>query len=163
MNYFKLFKIPQKIELDINNLTIKYYKLQKKFHPDTYEQKKHKKTDNKLYLKNSILLNKGYCILKNILTRAEHLLFLNNIKKNINKESFLDSNFLKIQLKLFEEIKQNKDKKDKILIQIKKDKKIYIEQLKMLCNKKKWILAHNILCKLFFINKLINNIKEIND
>lgn len=166
MNYFNLFNLPQKFELNIDDLTFRYYKLQKQFHPDAYNQRKLTETNIDLYSKKSILLNKGYQTLKNVLTRTEHLLFLNNIKICKKEKITFDSKFLIMQLELFEQLEQQKKKRNKheinhTLIKIKETEKKYINKLKYLCDIKKWKLAQNLLYKLFFFNKFSKKIKEV--
>lgn len=167
MNYFNLFDLPQKFELEINNLTSKFYALQKKFHPDVHQQEKSKK--HLLHLKKSILLNQGYQILKNPLKRAEYLLFLNHIQINKEKEIVFKLQFLKKQLKLYEQIEKlktvtKKDQSNKVYLQIKNEEQHYFKKLQLLLNKKQWHLAKIILCKLLFFEKLkkkIANLKNI--
>ncbi|AAO27244.1 chaperone protein HscB [Buchnera aphidicola str. Bp (Baizongia pistaciae)] len=163
MNYFKLFNLPQKFELDVNNLTSQYYNLQKKFHPDSYQDKN---IYTKKYLEKSMLLNQGYQTLKNMLTRAEHLLFLNNYKVDKKKKIVFNAKFLEMQIELFErlEIHKNKNNKheiNKILLEVSQIEKNYIKKLKNFCNLEKWKIAHSILYKLLFLTKFIKKTKKI--
>jgi len=164
MNYFNLFKLPQKIELNINDLEYQYYKLQKQFHPDTYNQENLKTNENELSLQKSISINQGYRTLKNILTRAEHLLFLNKTELNLQKKIIFDQNFLTMQLKLFEQLELRKKMKkydmQDILIQVNNQKINYINELKVFCNTQQWKLVRITLCKLLFFNKFNEKIKN---
>ena len=40
MDYFSLFQIPQKFQINKNLLEKRFYSLQKKYHPDLYKKNK---------------------------------------------------------------------------------------------------------------------------
>ncbi len=73
MNYFEIFDIEEKFEIDKNLLQYRYIELQRKHHPDISEADKLKQmqfvTD----------LNNGYRILKDDYSRAAYYLKLRNI------------------------------------------------------------------------------------
>jgi molecular chaperone HscB len=72
INYFKLFDLEQKYDIDFERLRSQYFKQMTIYHPDAarLEQERLK------CLEMSYQLNEGYKILKDDLLRAEHLLRL---------------------------------------------------------------------------------------
>lgn len=65
-NYFEIFNLPQKFELDLQALDAKYFELQKQLHPDM-------KGGSEI---DSAQLNAAYKTLKNKFKRAEYLVEL---------------------------------------------------------------------------------------
>jgi len=85
LNYFTLFAIEQTYFIDKNDLERKYFQLQTQFHPD-----KCLHTDEKSkieIIKKSADINYGYKILSNDVARASHLLELENIFVNREKNN----------------------------------------------------------------------------
>jgi molecular chaperone HscB len=63
MNYFELFEIPVSLKVDKSRLALKYFELQKKFHPDFYT---HAGEDEKAeVLEKSSLVNKAFKTFQN--------------------------------------------------------------------------------------------------
>ncbi|MBA2250336.1 MAG: Fe-S protein assembly co-chaperone HscB [Chitinophagaceae bacterium] len=60
MNYFELFDIPETLHVDKNELSQKYFALQKKYHPDFFSNAS--EDEQAEVLEKSSLINKGYKI-----------------------------------------------------------------------------------------------------
>lgn len=75
MNYFNLFEIEQKYNINVKDLNKKYLVMLSKHHPDIAKNNEEKSKN----LNISIDINKGYEILKDDIERAKYLLNLNNI------------------------------------------------------------------------------------
>lgn len=69
-NYFEIFGLQTKYDLDLEALEEKYFALQQQFHPDKASVAE---------IENSIITNKAYEVLKNPLRRALYLLKLNGL------------------------------------------------------------------------------------
>ncbi|WP_343188215.1 Fe-S protein assembly co-chaperone HscB [Buchnera aphidicola (Ceratoglyphina bambusae)] len=161
MNYFKLFKIDESFKLDKKKLSKKFYKLQKKFHPDMNIKKTKEEIKNNL--KKSILINNAYNILKNSYKRAKYIIEINYSKKHEKKNynlKFLNYCF-NINDEIEKEYKNEKREKKliKILNEIKKKKKKYYVRIERYLNKKRWKKSKKILIKLNFINKIYKKLK----
>ncbi|WP_425619664.1 Fe-S protein assembly co-chaperone HscB [Buchnera aphidicola] len=102
MDYFTLFNLPKKFEINQKLLFENFYALQSKFHPDLFIN--HTSLKKEIILKKSIELNLGYKTLKDFLSRAMYLLSLYGYK--INTESVLlnQNRFLVKYFALYEEI-----------------------------------------------------------
>ena len=100
-NFFEIFGLPVSINIDLVRLEKSYTSLQKEFHPDKFSNSSdHEK---RLALQISSYLNDGYSVLKNIITRIEYILRIENKEPDENK-TLQDSNFLIEQLELNEVI-----------------------------------------------------------
>lgn len=164
MDYFKLFKLPQKYTINKSLLTENFYRLQLKFHPDLFINSSQR--EKQLALKKSIEINQGYQILKNSLSRAIYLLSLNGL--NVNKEKFFshDENFLKKYFFLYEEldrlmnIDQEKIKLDFFFQNIKKKIRDRQDKIEIECNKRNWDQVIKLIAELLFFKKIQNRFKK---
>ncbi|CAL4325514.1 Co-chaperone protein HscB [Buchnera aphidicola (Thelaxes suberi)] len=156
MNYFNLFDLPLTFNLKQKDIKNKFYQLQKKYHPDLYMHIEEKKRLH--FMQNSILINKAYQILKNPITRAEHLISLHqsNIKKKTNCDQY--NKFLSFQFYLYEKLENFKkdNQYKKINVFYKKITKIEIylsNKLQQYLYAKNWEKAKNNLEKLKYFLK----------
>ena len=85
MNYFSLFELDVKFDMNVSELTKKYYALTKAHHPDHHTLKSE---DLKFEaLQKTTQINEGYKILKQKETRYKHILELSGIIFEEGKES----------------------------------------------------------------------------
>ncbi|WP_343189455.1 Fe-S protein assembly co-chaperone HscB [Buchnera aphidicola] len=162
MNYFKFFNLKTTINIKKKKLKKKYFKLQRKFHPDLFFKKKIKK---KIYLKKSKKINFIYNILKNPLKRIKYFLLIKGFDIN-------DKNILK-KKKYFFLLKQFKYNEEIILLNFKKKKiflykiiilyKKYYKKIYIAIKNKKYKKSLYILYKLIFLKKLIYKLNNILD
>eukprot|EP01117_Protostelium_nocturnum_P016054 TRINITY_DN6284_c0_g1_i2.p1 TRINITY_DN6284_c0_g1~~TRINITY_DN6284_c0_g1_i2.p1 ORF type:complete len:225 (-),score=72.43 TRINITY_DN6284_c0_g1_i2:387-1061(-) len=74
LNFFQLFGLEDKLELNLSSLSKEFKSLQRKFHPDQFQRKS---TEEQTIAKNaSSRLNEGYSILKEPHLRAQYLVSL---------------------------------------------------------------------------------------
>ncbi|CAL4325858.1 Fe-S protein assembly co-chaperone HscB [Buchnera aphidicola] len=164
MDYFQLFNLPKKIEINKKLLSKNFYKLQLIYHPDLFIHASC--SEKKNILKKSININKGYKILRHFSTRAIYLLSLNGININQKKISFNNHIFLSKYFSLYEEldyVKNHDHNKEaynsfnkKVQNQIQKYKDNIIIQL----NNKNWIASEKIILKLLFVLKIEKSLKK---
>ncbi|WWO99353.1 MAG: Fe-S protein assembly co-chaperone HscB [Candidatus Dasytiphilus stammeri] len=108
MNYFKIFGLPINFKLDTKLLEARFYDLQRKFHPDRYLKNSEDKFD---VLTKSALVNQAWKVLSNPLSRAEYLLLLHGFDVNSEQHNnLMDTNFLKLQFDLREELENIEQK-----------------------------------------------------
>lgn len=77
MNYFELYQLPLKFNVDDEQVKKKFYELSKRYHPDFFVNESLEKQSKILQL--STLNNKAYQVLSNPLKRIEYILNLNNL------------------------------------------------------------------------------------
>ncbi|VFP77977.1 Fe-S protein assembly co-chaperone HscB [Buchnera aphidicola] len=159
MNYFNLFKLSQKFNIDKKKLIKNFYKLQKKYHPDMQKKKK-MSTENQLLI--SIKINQGFNILKNRFTRARYLLKLKTKKILSPKDNnYYQEKTLKKQFKLHEKIQKIKKKSnsyihiDKFIKKLKIKLILYFSRFNQKIKEKKINYASQIFYRISFIYKII--------
>ncbi|CAL4044050.1 Co-chaperone protein HscB [Buchnera aphidicola (Anoecia corni)] len=163
MNYFVLFNLPEKFEINLKNLTRHFYKLQKQFHPDL--SMNNSKNTKKNFLNKSMCINVGYKILRNPIQRSEHLLSINGITTLSSKYKKKYNNFLKIQFSLYEQLdkilkKKNKQKIHDFYVKINNFELDNMRKLKVYLNQKLWKIAIYTTLKLKFFENLKTKIKH---
>lgn len=107
MNYFELFEIPQRFDVDVAELANRYRELQKAVHPDKFanagEQQK------LLAISKTAQVNDGYQTLKDPIRRAEHMLLLRGVDIDNESTTMKDSGFLMQQLEWREALAELRD------------------------------------------------------
>lgn len=110
MNYFELFEIPQRFDVDIAELANRYRELQKTVHPDKFanagEQQK------LLAISKTAQVNDAYQTLKDPIRRAEHMLLLRGVDIDNESTTMKDSGFLMQQLEWREALAELRDSDD---------------------------------------------------
>lgn len=71
-NYFDFFEIPHKLNLDSKDLETRFYALSKRWHPDRFARAA--PAERRLSEDATAILNDGYRVLKDPISRAEYLL-----------------------------------------------------------------------------------------
>lgn len=72
IDYFTLFGIGPRLNIDLGRLEATFYELSRKFHPDFYQKKTSE--EQAISLENSALVNKAYRTLRDPIQRAEYLI-----------------------------------------------------------------------------------------
>ncbi|MGB4776198.1 MAG: Fe-S protein assembly co-chaperone HscB [Daejeonella sp.] len=83
MNYFELYHLPIKFNVDGEQVKKKFYELSKRYHPDFFVNESKEKQNEILQL--STLNNKAFQTLSNPLKRIEYILSLNNLLEEGDK------------------------------------------------------------------------------
>ncbi|WP_339048517.1 Fe-S protein assembly co-chaperone HscB [Candidatus Mesenet endosymbiont of Phosphuga atrata] len=149
-DYFALFNIQPKFDVDLDLLEKKYIELSKTFHPDNCILD-HEKS---VAVKDTININKAYQTLKSPLKRAEYLLSLLNVAKNCK----VDPEILEESMQIRESIFSGDDKQ--ILTKTIEDKtKECIRNLKNFFANKDLNKAAEQLHRLKYLNKSYEEVK----
>jgi molecular chaperone HscB len=77
INYFEVFNLPRKLNLDAAALEREFYRLSRRLHPDVFARASQQ--EQEWSLANSSLLNDAYRTLKDLVRRTEYLLKLEGI------------------------------------------------------------------------------------
>lgn len=75
-NYFDLFDLPHKVELDTEALQASYIKLQSELHPDRFMNKP--KEEQQMAVIKSSMVNSAYVVLSDKFERAQYLVSMYN-------------------------------------------------------------------------------------
>ena len=100
MNYFQLFGLASKFNLDTKALAQSYQNLQKAVHPDRFAHASSQ--EQMIAVQKSAMINDAYQILKNPLKRAEYMLKSRGTEMPNEQVSFSDNSFLMRQMELRE-------------------------------------------------------------
>ena len=104
MNYFELFELPVSFKIDKSKLALKYFELQKKYHPDFFAQGTEHEQEQALEI--SSQLNKALKIFKNPDQTIKYVLQLKELIEEEEKYQ-LPPAFLMEMMELNEELSEN--------------------------------------------------------
>jgi len=156
MNYFELFQIEQRYDVDLAKLQTQYFALQAKYHPDIPGA-------DAQSLDLSMQLNEGYRILKDDYLRAEYYLRLKGVE--------FDDRLLKNRLSeeelatIMEQLEELEELEDYGLLSAMHDSKL-AEKKAMIINLTKCFIqnkldqALDITIRLKYLTNLVGNIKS---
>lgn len=108
MNHFELFDLPVSFNIDKSKLALKYFELQKKYHPDFFVQGTEQEQEDALEI--SSQLNKALKILKNEDQTIKYVLQLKGLLEEEEKYK-LPPEFLMDMMELNEELDDSSAKK----------------------------------------------------
>ncbi|AWD32363.1 Co-chaperone protein HscB [Candidatus Kinetoplastibacterium sorsogonicusi] len=155
INYFSLFGLEKKFNIDLVNLKNRWMSMIKNIHPDSFANLSD--IEQKLSLEYSAYINQAYFELLNPIKRATYICNENNV----NVESIsLSKDFLEQQMVWMEQLSSN----DNVIIQnlYNNLKKIYdirlLELGNILDSDKNYYLAGSKLSEFIFIDKLLHKI-----
>ena len=155
-NYFELFNLPEKFQIDSVKLQENYRSIQKEIHPDRFATStENEKTQSMI---KSTQVNDAYQTLKSTTKRARYILSLH---KSVEKIT-LPPDFLMQQMEWeehLEDIEKNKSALDQFKLAINKKYKEYSLLLsKQIDNDQNWNEAAITIDKLYFVEKLLHKI-----
>lgn len=101
INYFELFSLKQDLDPDLEELELKYFQLQAKFHPDKFINSSDSEKRISLYY--TSLINDAYSTLKATEKRFEYLLSIKGFKFDEKNFQIEDKEFLIKQMEIREE------------------------------------------------------------
>ena len=155
-NYFELFNLPEKFEIDSVRLQENYRSIQKEIHPDRFATS----TENEKVqsMIKSTQVNDAYQTLKSPTKRAKYILSLHRSVEKIT----LPPDFLMQQME-WEEHLEDIEKKIKELDQFKltinkKYEEYSLMLLTQIDNDQNWNEAAITIDKLYFVERLLNKI-----
>ncbi len=158
-NFFALFDLEPSFTLDEGLLKKQFLNLQKAFHPDRFAQQN--EAEKLKALQHSTLLNDAFQNLKNPITRAQHLLALENHPFSPNAP--MPSDFLMRQMEWHEELEHSQNDESALENLLEKVERQWQKSLKNLEKNLKtknfeesayWVRA------LMFLEKIQNAVEE---
>jgi molecular chaperone HscB len=112
MNYFELFEIPVSLKVDKSRLALKYFELQKKYHPDFFT---HAGEEEKAaVLEKSSMINKAFKTFQNPDETIKYVLLQKGLMQEEEKYE-LPPDFLMEMMELNEELTDNGSVPDETL------------------------------------------------
>ena len=155
-NYFELFNLPERFQLDLEILQENYRAIQKEIHPDRFATSSENEKVQSMI--KSTQANDAYQTLKSPIKRAKYILSLH---KSVEKIT-LPPDFLMQQMEWeehLEDIEKNNKELDQFKLAINKKYKEYSLLLsKQIDNDQNWNEAAITIDKLYFVEKLLHKI-----
>ncbi len=157
-NYFELFDLEVKFQLDLASLAAGYQKQQSQFHPDRYINSDNQ--EKRIAMQATTFINEAYKVLSDEHARARYMLELKGVPFDSEQDTTHDMEFLMSQMSLREEIDEA-DKQEDPLVYLDELSKHSSEQKQNLINKFQecyqegaWDDAKEIVIKLQFFTRL---------
>ena len=166
MNYFSLFSLPVRYDLDTQALAGRYQDLQRQYHPDRFAAGDAKEQAQALTM--AATINDAYQSLKHPLKRAEYMLLLHDIDINNEQHTMHDTAFLMEQLELREALdiigqKQDSDALACFAATITKMTKNRMAEMIRQLDDEDWTAAADSVRKLRFLSKLTQQIENLEE
>ncbi len=167
MNHFELFGLSSQFELDDSLLSSQFRELQRLFHPDKFASGSEQ--ERLLAVQKAAQINDAYQILKDPVTRAEYLLFLQGIELRDEQQTMQDPQFLMQQMELREELEVISDSMDAEVLLGDFEQKVQflykdlLQEVATLLAEENWPSAAIEVRKLKFIIKLQQEIERLED
>lgn len=166
MNYFSLFSLPVRYDLDTQALAGRYQDLQRQYHPDRFAAGDAKEQAQALTM--AATINDAYQSLKHPLKRAEYMLLLHDIDINNEQHTMHDTAFLMEQLELREALdiigqKQDSDALAGFAANITKMTKTRMAEMIRQLDGEEWAAAADSVRKLRFLSKLTQQIENLEE
>jgi len=156
-NFFELFKLPEKFQIDTEKLQENYRSIQKEIHPDRFATSSENEKMQSMIKTTQI--NDAYQTLKSPIKRAKYILSLHKFNEKVT----LPPDFLMQQMEWeehLEEIEKDKNELEQFKLSINKEYEQYSSLAqKQIDSEQKWSEAAITIDKLYFIEKLLFKIK----
>ncbi|GAA0857048.1 co-chaperone HscB [Aliiglaciecola litoralis] len=110
MNFFALFGLEASYDIDTTKLAATYKSLAQVTHPDKFSQSGG--AEKLMAVQKNAQVNDGYQVLKNPLSRAEHLLSLRGIDMQHETKTLQDPSFLMQQMEWRESLEETSNAAD---------------------------------------------------
>lgn len=99
-NYFELFGLPEKFDIDVTDLAARYRELQRRFHPDRFVSAP--ESERRLSIQLTAQINAAYQALRDEVARGRYLLGLHGVTTDEDTDTRMDPEFLMEQMELRE-------------------------------------------------------------
>jgi molecular chaperone HscB len=163
-NYFELFGVEAKFDIELNALENNYRQIQAQTHPDRFVTAA--ASEKLRSMQQATLANEAYQTLKNSANRAKYLLELQGITAISETNTAMPTEFLMQQMEWREVLEDGVASKsvetiESLLLEIKKEvKSLQLSLIDLLDIKKDYNLATDATRKLIFLDKVSEDIKN---
>ncbi len=166
-NYFELFGLPVRFELDTAELQHRYRALQRAAHPDRHAGASDR--ERRLAMEQAALINAAYQTLKSPLARARYLLELEGVRFDDERDTHLDPAFLVEQMELREALAAAREAADPLAEvlrlggDIERRRRALIEELGRLLAAGDRDAARGMVHKLQFLERLREEAEQLEE
>lgn len=152
-NFFELFNLPEKFQIDTEKLQENYRSIQKEIHPDRFATSSENEKMQSMIKTTQI--NDAYQTLKSPIKRAKYILSLHKFNEKVT----LPPDFLMQQMEweeYLEEIEKDKNKLEQFKLSINEEYEQHSSLAQQqIDNEQKWSEVAITIDKLYFIEKLL--------
>ena len=152
-NFFELFNLPEKFQIDTEKLQENYRSIQKEIHPDRFATSSENEKMQSMIKTTQI--NDAYQTLKSPIKRAKYILSLHKFNEKVT----LPPDFLMQQMEWeehLEDIEKDKNELEKFKLSINEEYEQHSSLAQQqIDNEQKWSEAAITIDKLYFIEKLL--------
>ena len=110
-DYFELFGLPARFDLDAADLAARYRELQRRFHPDRFAAAP--ESERRLSVQMTAQINAAYQTLRDTVARSRYLLGLQGVQTDEDTDTRMDPAFLMEQMELREELDEARQDGDR--------------------------------------------------
>lgn len=161
-NYFELFNLAPRFQIDRSALDSSYLTIQKQVHPDMHSSGT--ESEKRVAMQLSTLVNTAYRTLINPVQRASYLCQLHEVDPQIETNTSMPSDFLMQQMtwrEKLDEIKDNQEEMKSLVSEVENAKEQYLHQLAdQIDNLQDFHAAAQSLRALLFIEKFSDQLDE---
>ena len=166
MDYFTLFGLPARYQLDIQALSLRFQDLQRQYHPDKFASGS--QAEQLAAVSQSATINQAWQTLRHPLMRAEYLLSLHGFDLRSEQHTVRDTAFLMEQLELREELDEIDRAKDSELLDafMRRVKGMFDtrhQQMVAELDNEAWDSAADTVRKLRFLDKLRSSAEQLEE
>ncbi|EAB4851140.1 co-chaperone HscB [Salmonella enterica subsp. enterica] len=166
MDYFTLFGLPARYQIDTQALSLRFQDLQRQYHPDKFANGT--QAQQLAAVQQSATINQAWQTLRHPLTRAEYLLSLHGFDLASEQHTVRDTAFLMEQLTLREELNDIEQSKDDVRLEsfIKRVQKMFdarLQQMVEQLDNAAWDAAADTVRKLRFLDKLRSSAEQLEE
>ncbi|QIU89969.1 co-chaperone HscB [Yokenella regensburgei] len=166
MDYFTLFGLPTRYQLDTQLLATRFQDLQRQFHPDKFASRP--QSEQLAAVQQSATINQGWQTLRHPLARAEYMLSLHGFDLASEQHTVRDTAFLMEQLELREELDEIEQAKDEARLTafMKRVKGMYNDRHQLMVEQldnETWDVAADTVRKLRFLDKLQSSAEQLEE
>ncbi|CQH09758.1 co-chaperone HscB [Yersinia mollaretii] len=167
MDYFTLFGLPPRYQIDGNLVTTRYQELQRQFHPDRFANQPER--ERLASLQQAATINDAYQTLKHPLKRAEYMLSLQGFDLGNEQHTMHDTAFLMEQLELREEFDaiERQPNAEALLAEFNRRLALMTQtrsqQMVEQLDQQQWESAADTVRKLRFLDKLQQQVEQLEE
>ncbi|MDA5536510.1 co-chaperone HscB [Yersinia mollaretii] len=167
MDYFTLFGLPPRYQIDGNLVTTRYQELQRQFHPDRFANQPER--ERLASLQQAATINDAYQTLKHPLKRAEYMLSLQGFDLGNEQHTMRDTAFLMEQLELREELDaiERQPNAETLLAEFNRCLALMTQtrsqQMVEQLDQQQWESAADTVRKLRFLDKLQQQVEQLEE
>ncbi|SUC01802.1 co-chaperone HscB [Proteus vulgaris] len=167
MDYFTLLGMPNRFDIDKQQLATRYQEMQRQYHPDRFAGKSDKEQAQAVSFASTI--NQAYQTLKNPISRAEYMLSLHGIDIANEQQTMQDTVFLMEQLALREELDNIEYSANVAVLlsdfssRLNKNYIVRFDEMVTMINSHNWSVAADCVRKIRFLTKLKEQVEQLEE